>query len=488
MMRYIYIPAGRKLWFELAVELESVYGCEPVVWYGDERLLPLYKNKFGGCHFVEREGAFLPALHAGESLGRVLSSPDFHWVKDEAIKMLDRIDAHDLWGRKVREAFFYRQLLKACALVDSAQADFLLLSESPHDVLSYLIWRVCRIVGMPCLHFEAASIAPALVMVSACSSGLKKIPRASGVEEPGFETVLRCVRDYLRRFESGFQPTYMIAQKEKEAVHASFGRRFRDFLLRLYPVSLAVYREDMACKGGAALAARRLKLWGREKTDELRRAYAGKGRSDFWGQDFLYFPLHYEPERTTSPDGGVYYDQIRAVLELRARLPKSFLLVIKEHPSQHYKNMRGFKGREKSLYDLLEGIEGVLLASPEIPSSRLISSCRGLVTVTGTAALESVCSGRPALVLGNAWFLGAPGTYVENEFHRFMDACLEDRAGWGESVRDWIVAYFSKYAFFGCVNPSNENSFSSCEELLSSQSASPLACQIDFFLKDALVR
>ena len=46
---------------------------------------------------------------------------------------------------------------------------------------------------------------------------------------------------------------------------------------------------------------------------------------------YIYFALHYEPERTTNPDGGEFHDQAIAIAKLRELVPDNidiFLLLI----------------------------------------------------------------------------------------------------------------------------------------------------------------
>lgn len=478
-MRYIYISAGRKFWFDLALELKRSHGHDPVFWYGDERLSSFFSEEFEGCHIYKGQ----PRLHGSvDLLVRVLHSSDFFWIKDEAIKMIDRLDSHDLWGRKVRENLFYSKLLEACSVVEKVQADFLLMSESPHDLFSYLIWRVCRISGLPSLHFEAVSISPAIVMVSAESGELKKVPRLDGVLEPELDSILDEARRYFERYDKGAPPGYMSLQEDKESIHFSLLRRARDLLLGFFPLPYAIFYKEYPILRGYfyGVVERRLKLWGRIKTLALRRSYSESARVDVGGGKFLYFPLHYEPERTTSPDGGIYYDQMRAALELRARLPSDIALVIKEHPSQLFVNMRGYRGRDKCFYEVLSRVEGVMLAPLDFSSKELIARSIGVVTVTGTAALEAVFSGRPALVLGSAWFMGVPGVYRMDDFPDFIAAAHDGKTF--AVARQWVMDYLHKYSFFGCVNPSNEKYYSSLSEKLRVQWTSPVAAQIDGYL------
>ena len=66
--------------------------------------------------------------------------------------------------------------------------------------------------------------------------------------------------------------------------------------------------------------------------------------------EFVYFALHFEPERTTNPDGGFFHDQFLAIIHLRKILPEDVNIFVKEHPSQFKVIDRGLKGRSPLFY------------------------------------------------------------------------------------------------------------------------------------------
>ena len=98
--------------------------------------------------------------------------------------------------------------------------------------------------------------------------------------------------------------------------------------------------------------------------------------------NFVYFPLHLQPELTTSINGGRYVDQILALESLSEIIPPGWLIYAKENPKQHY-FMRG-----KWFFKRLNAIPNLRLLPSDYDSVKLIETSRFVATVSGTAGWE----------------------------------------------------------------------------------------------------
>ena len=123
---------------------------------------------------------------------------------------------------------------------------------------------------------------------------------------------------------------------------------------------------------------------------------------------FVTVFLHYQPERTSVPEGGRYAQQFRIILDLLALLPSGWAVVVKEHPSTFMLEMsRPF--RHPRFYAALGDHARVVLASPNVSSFALIDESEAVATLTGRVGFEALCRQTPVMVFGDAPYKECPG-------------------------------------------------------------------------------
>lgn len=123
-------------------------------------------------------------------------------------------------------------------------------------------------------------------------------------------------------------------------------------------------------------------------------------------QNFVYFALHLQPEKTTSSYGGKYSDQALALEDLSSILPKGWKIYVKENPKQSY-----FM-RNPEFFRRLERISNLEFVSPTFNTYDLIKNSKICATIAGTVGWEAITGGKPALIFGwGVWYKTLPGVY-----------------------------------------------------------------------------
>lgn len=124
--------------------------------------------------------------------------------------------------------------------------------------------------------------------------------------------------------------------------------------------------------------------------------------------DFIYFPLHYQPEATTSVKGRHFYRLREAVSFVASQLPPGWKLIVKEHPHQ----WRRLLPRKPGFFAHLSSIPRVELVHHTSDNSLLVRHARAIACVSHSSiTAHAVANGKPVISLGSSHFRQAPNYY-----------------------------------------------------------------------------
>jgi hypothetical protein len=147
------------------------------------------------------------------------------------------------------------------------------------------------------------------------------------------------------------------------------------------------------------------------KKNALNRYYHDLAVKPDLTKPFIYFALNYQPEQTTSPEGGVFVYQYLAVRMLSQLMPEGWRIYVKDHPVQLHPVTSGESSRWEGFYQDLADLPGVALVPLDFSTFQLIDAARAVATVNGTAVWESVVRGKPALAFGHVWYHACEGVF-----------------------------------------------------------------------------
>lgn len=146
----------------------------------------------------------------------------------------------------------------------------------------------------------------------------------------------------------------------------------------------------------------KIKITLRNKYREFfaRRYYNSLSKRDFKNinKPFVFVTLHMQPEATVDVMGRYYEDQKMNIINLWRKLPKGWLLIVKEHS-----NAVGCRG--KAFFNDLLQLPNVVLVNEKEKSLLYLEKAEAIVSVTGTIGLEALLTDRIALLFGNPHFI-----------------------------------------------------------------------------------
>ncbi|MGY5146748.1 MAG: capsular polysaccharide export protein, LipB/KpsS family [Candidatus Nitrosopumilus sp. bin_7KS] len=123
-------------------------------------------------------------------------------------------------------------------------------------------------------------------------------------------------------------------------------------------------------------------------------------------KQFVLFPLHVVPERSTLSAAPYFSNQIETIRHIAKSLPINYKLYVKEHPIQIVNGWRKI-----SFYKEISKMPNVELLHPSFSNEDLLSNCSLVAAITGTTAFMAAFYQKPSLVFGNVLFSDLPSVY-----------------------------------------------------------------------------
>jgi hypothetical protein len=116
------------------------------------------------------------------------------------------------------------------------------------------------------------------------------------------------------------------------------------------------------------------------------------------GERYVYFPLHLQPELSTSALGGEFADQISAIEAISSILPSDWYLYVKENPNQ----TEAYRG--KLFFKRLKQLKNIKYIKRTHNTSKLTQESEFVAVINGTAGWEAIFAKKSVLTFGYAWY------------------------------------------------------------------------------------
>ena len=217
--------------------------------------------------------------------------------------------------------------------------------------------------------------------------------------EPGFLSAhMPAAKDYLENFRSTLsQIPYEEALRRKYLAKLTLAAIAREALasnVRWLRSLRAVERPSIRKVHPYRLSAHKIRYMWRGRS-LIRNENQFLTMSSLQPREYVYFPLHVDPEASTMVKTPMLTDQAVIIESLAKALPPSLTLVVKEHVI-----MLG--QRPPAFYELLRAMPNVQIMSPFVSGAALAQQAAAIATITGTTGLEALFLGVPLLLFGDA--------------------------------------------------------------------------------------
>ena len=468
MIKYCFFMTNQNHWLSTAKQLYENKIAEPVLWLGDDKHYEEAKQIFGKnvqnmLQFVHRPFLFKDTDYNSQNI-EFLESINYLRAKDICLKMMDRIDLNSSLGRLDREVYFNNIVIWTLKKIKENKPEVFIAVENPHSHAQYLIYEICQFLDIPVFKFNNFMPVP-LLFLENIKTGNRvehKLDIAhSNIDIQIEKEIKKFISDIIDKNEN-FELSYMKTQKKNRVLinrlinycNKGFIQDLKDIKFNLSNQLSSTYSPTNPY--GIGFIGR--KLIKKKRIDNLRKQIKVHEEEININHPYVYFPLHYEPERTTNPDGKRFHDQFSALLELRNIIPNNINIIVKEHPSQILVADRASRGRSPLFYNLIKNVEGVKLAPIFYNSIQLMLKSKFVATITGSVALEASVLGIKTLTFGQTWYKGLPNTYSWKKNISYESIISQEIEG-KEAIINFLMNLKNNFSVPAFQNHSQRNFF-----------------------------
>ena len=118
--------------------------------------------------------------------------------------------------------------------------------------------------------------------------------------------------------------------------------------------------------------------------------------------NYIFMPLHFQPEASSAPLGGMFSDQVKILQCILKELPKNYKVILKPHK---------LIGGHRQFFERYVNDDRVIFVNSSSDSWRLMKKSKAVVTISGTIGWEAVLNSIPVLIFGSIFYQNAPGVY-----------------------------------------------------------------------------
>lgn len=422
MTRYVLFvgnpaPLGRATWaksFENLKQAGVIHRWDVWMPYAvSESAKSLQKNA-GEAQGLQNPSASPTAIspEGVEAYLRIVGRGKLDGIRTIALRLLDRFDESGSFRSVDRETAFQDCALVVLTKLIETQPDLVVFPVTPHEFADYMAWKLSELLGIETLFFQPCPVAPTVFPMK---NNFQPIDvRSASVKGSAVATrVLEMARSNLQRLVLSDEPVYITDQRGAHSRANSISGKIRALRWTIMNLRWPRRSREINFSGLTLRRGLLLRFLGfylkSSLQKSLRRSEAITLELDSQVNRYALLLLHYEPERTSTPEGGKG-TQLESILLARALLRPNEALVVKEHSSQLSSSLKGYVSRDPGIYRLIERIPGVFRVSANQSSKRWLSGASGVFTGSGTAGLEAVLQGIPVGYFGHPWWSGCPGT------------------------------------------------------------------------------
>jgi len=325
-------------------------------------------------------------------------------LRAQSIALVMMNKRFDTFGIDQRLSLYYKMLGYWHGVITKFKPEAIIFSTVPHTVYNYIVYELARNLGIKTIMFEDSWVTDRLLMYNDWREGSKKLLEELEKNKSKNFSVNDLSPDIKEYYLKQTDPNH-----DSTPVYTSFYKSENKgsvVIKKKIKVVIQSIKEKKFFARIIPFIVRRFKA-------DLKKEYNKFTVKPDFSKNFIYIPLSFQPERTSSPQADFFVNQLLMIETVSSALPDDWVIYVKEHPTQWL--LRGgtryFSARYAGYYERIYQISKTHLVSIETSTYDLINSCRALAATSGTAGWEAILRSKPMLNFGYPWYRDCPEAF-----------------------------------------------------------------------------
>lgn len=341
------------------------------------------------CHLNIYQELEVVSLHGGAEGESTNFLDIYKKIIDDHRTLLiaERVSNNNSWGssfsniQNIEIAVF-----NSLAFLNDIKPDFLLFQATPHALNSWILGKVAESLGIKVYMIQTSPLPWRFWLIEGIDRQIHMFPKDRRENED-------C--PILNRFIEKNSASYTdaIPSYEKRRIDSRGGKYW------------SWETELIDCAKHPSLLK---SLFKKKKLYDVYNSLTVK--SSLVDTKHIVFFMHYQPERTSLPEGKWFSHQWLIIRTLAVTLPNGWRLIVKDHPSI-FTGRFNWRYRNPQFYRDVISLPNVDLVSIEEDTFDMIDRAEAIVTITGTVGIQSLIRGTPVFVFGYSSYRDAYGAF-----------------------------------------------------------------------------
>lgn len=378
--------------------------------------------------------ALIKKLYETESTLLIMMNKRYEWMPENQKKHL-----------------YYRYIQYWDGVIKKYQPEAIIYPSAPHTIYDLVIYGLAKLYGIKNIIFELTAVYDRAIAMNDYVVGCEALKRQLEEDKDVNFSVSDFEPDVRRYYDNQMSFSQELSTPPIVKMFQSKYTPFKTIEIKAGAILKSISDGSFFEK-----TIRRVLRW---RKGNLRQEYEKlQVKADF-SQKYIYMTLHYQPECTTSPLGGIFVDQLLAIEILSYCLPEDWLIYVKEHPFQWKpRGLIYFAYRYRGFYEAIAKLRNVRLVPVDTDTYTLIENAKVVASVAGTAPWEGLFRGKPGIIFGYPWYRDCHGIFKVNDATSCKEALNKIKDGFKVDHQKLInyLGSFQKVAWEAFRDPYNK--------------------------------